>query len=201
MLKKRSAPMSAPKPASVTRKSPQRMPIRSAMIDELPCAMLPKGPACTSTGVFSSVWSRLGLIASRRITVIAPAAESSSAVIGLPAVVLPITIRPSRWRISRSDVVSASTVMTSEAAVMSNPVERMTPSSRVPRPTMTLRSTRSLTSNTRRHVTVWRSTWKKSSFWWTWLSIIAASRLWAAVTACMSPVRWRLSRSIGTTWL
>ena len=32
-------------------------------------------------------------------------------------------------------------------------------------------------------------------------SIIAASRLWAAVTAWKSPVRCRLSRSIGTTWL
>ena len=37
--------------------------------------------------------------------------------------------------------------------------------------------------------------------WYRWLSIIAASRLWAAVTACMSPVRCRLSTSIGTTWL
>jgi len=88
---------------------------------------------------------------------------------------------------SRSDVDSASTVITSEAAVMSNPVERMTPSSRVPRPTMTLRSTRSLTSNTRRHVTLSRST--RASWWWIWLSIIAASRLCAAVIACMSPVR------------
>src|SRR5882762_8156276 len=34
-----------------------------------------------------------------------------------------------------------------------------------------------------------------------WLSIIAASRLCAAVTACMSPVRCRLSASMGTTWL
>src|SRR5437773_4509767 len=34
-----------------------------------------------------------------------------------------------------------------------------------------------------------------------WLSSIAASRLWAAVTACMSPVRCRLSASMGTTWL
>ena len=61
MLKKRSAPMSAPKPASVMRKSPAWIPIRSATTDEFPWAMLPKGPACTSTGVFSSVCSRLGL--------------------------------------------------------------------------------------------------------------------------------------------
>ena len=85
MLKKRSAPMSAPKPASVMRKSPVWMPMRSATTDELPWAMLPNGPACTSTGVFSSVWSRFGLMASRMITVMAPAARSSSAVTGSPA--------------------------------------------------------------------------------------------------------------------
>src|SRR5439155_4169718 len=34
-----------------------------------------------------------------------------------------------------------------------------------------------------------------------WLSIIAASRLCAAVMACMSPVSGRFSRSIGTSWL
>ena len=65
MLKNRSAPMSAPKPASVMRYSPLWMPIRSASTEELPCAMLPNGPACTSTGVFSRVCSRFGLSASR----------------------------------------------------------------------------------------------------------------------------------------
>ena len=74
MLKKRSAPMSAPNPASVIRNSPAWIPIRSATTDELPWAMLPKGPAWTSTGVFSSVCSRLGLMASRMMTVMAPAA-------------------------------------------------------------------------------------------------------------------------------
>ena len=87
MLKKRSAPMSAPNPASVIRKSPEWMPIRSATTEELPWAMLPNGPACTSTGVFSRVCSRFGLIASRIITVIAPAALSCSAVTGSPSAV------------------------------------------------------------------------------------------------------------------
>ena len=87
MLKKRSAPMSAPKPASVMRNSPACIPIRSATTDELPWAMLPKGPACTRTGVFSSVCSRLGLMASRMMTVMAPAALSSSAVTGSPPAV------------------------------------------------------------------------------------------------------------------
>ena len=134
MLKKRSAPMSAPNPASVMRNSPAWIPIRSATTDEFPCAMLPKGPAWTSTGVFSRVWSRLGLMASRMMTVIAPAAFSCSAVTGSPAAVYPTTIRPMRRRRSRSDVESASTAMTSEAAVMSNPVSRGVPSCFVPSP-------------------------------------------------------------------
>ena len=85
MLKNRSAPMSAPKPASVMRKSPVWIPMRSATIDELPWAMLPNGPAWTRTGVFSSVWSRFGLIASRMMTVMAPAPFRSSAVTGSPS--------------------------------------------------------------------------------------------------------------------
>ena len=82
MLKNRSAPMSAPNPASVMRTSPEWIPMRSAMIDELPVAMLPNGPAWTSTGVCSKVWSRFGLMASRMITAIAPAARNCSAVTG-----------------------------------------------------------------------------------------------------------------------
>ena len=62
-----------------------RMPTRSATTDELPWAMLPNGPACTSTGVFSIVCSRLGLMASRSITAMAPADRSCSAVTGSPA--------------------------------------------------------------------------------------------------------------------
>src|SRR5439155_121358 len=81
----RSAPMSAPKPASVTRYSPPWMPIKSARTDDAPLAMLPNGPAWTSTGVFSSVCSRFGLIASRMITAIAPPACRKSAVMGLPS--------------------------------------------------------------------------------------------------------------------
>ena len=61
------------------------IPMRSPTIDELPWAMLPKGPACTITGVFSIVWSRFGLMASRMITAIAPAPFSSSEVTGSPS--------------------------------------------------------------------------------------------------------------------
>ena len=63
------------------------MPIWSATIELLPVAMLPNGPVCTSAGVFSSVCIRFGLIASRRMTAIAPATSSSSAVTGVPALV------------------------------------------------------------------------------------------------------------------
>src|SRR5512132_4252937 len=103
------------------------MPIRSATTEELPWAMLPNGPVWTSAGVFSIVCIRFGLIASLRITAIAPAVLSSSAVIGSPSVVLPTTIRPSRSRMSRSEVASATIAITSDAAVMSKPLWRMTP--------------------------------------------------------------------------
>ncbi len=91
------------------------------MIDEFPWAMFPKGPAWTSTGVFSRVWSRLGWMASRMITAMAPAARSCSAVTGVPSGVNPTTIRPSRRRMSWSDVDRAKMAITSLAAVMSNP--------------------------------------------------------------------------------
>ena len=57
------------------------------MTEELPVAILPKGPAWTRAGVCSRVCSRLGLIASLIMTVIAPAALRSSALIGAPAYV------------------------------------------------------------------------------------------------------------------
>jgi hypothetical protein len=61
-------------------------------------------------------------------------------------------MRPNRSRISDSVRLSAKIAMTSLAAVMSKPVCRGIPSIRLPSPTMTLRSARSLTSSTRRQV-------------------------------------------------
>ena len=177
------------------------MPIRSATTEEFPVAMLPNGPACTSTGVFSSVCSRFGLIASRRITAIDPAPLEllgGDRVAGRgvadhdPAEPLP--------QVLPATCSAPAMAMTSEAAVMSNPVCRGTPSMREPSPITMLRSARSLTSSTRRQVMLCGS--RPSSLpWYRWLSIIADSRLCAAVTAWMSPVRCRLSTSIGTTWL
>src|SRR5215471_13907738 len=176
------------------------MPIRSATTEEFPCAILPNGPECTRTGVFSSVCNRFGRMASFMITVIAPPALSSSAVTGSPDGVYPTTIRPSLERMSWSDVDRASTAIASDAAVMSNPVCLGTPSAAAPRPITMLRSARSLTSSTRRQVML---CWSMPSLfpWCRWLSSIAESMLCAAVTACMSPVRCRLSVSNGTTWL
>ena len=92
------------------------------------------------------------------MTVMAPAPRS---VLGghrsHPRCRSPTTIAPSRRRMSRSDVDRASTAMTSEAAVMSKPDWRGTPSWAVPSPRTMLRSARSLTSRTRRHEMLWRS--------------------------------------------
>ena len=174
--------------------------MRSATTEEFPWAMLPNGPAWTSTGVFSRVWRRLGLMASFMMTVIAPAARSSSAVTGLPSGVKPTTMRASRLRMSWSEVDRARTAITSEAAVMSKPPCRGLPSSPEPRPRTILRSVLSLTSRTRRHVTRCGSI-RRAFPWKMWLSTMAASVLWAAVTACMSPVRCRLRASKGAAWL
>src|SRR5699024_11817732 len=85
-------------------------------------------------GVFSRVCRRLGFTASLRITAIAPAPLTSSAVIGSPAAVKATTIRASRARRSASEVASARVAITSEAAVMSNPVWRTRPLVRGPSP-------------------------------------------------------------------
>ena len=161
--------------------------------------MLPNGPAWTSAGVASRVCSRFGWKASCSSTAMDPAALRSSAETGSPSYVAPTTIRPRRRRRSAKDVASERITITSDAAVMSKPVWRGTPSWWSPRPTTTVRSARSLTSRTRRHV-IERASRPRALPWCRWLSIIAASRLWAAVTAWKSPVRCRFSLSIGSSW-
>src|SRR3972149_1577820 len=91
-----SAPQSAPKPLSVTTKSASFSATLSATMELLPWAMLANGPACTITGVFSSVWIRLGMSASFSRTAMAPAAFRSSAVTGCPSSVVPTTMGPGR---------------------------------------------------------------------------------------------------------
>ena len=160
--------------------------------------MLPNGPQWISAAWPSRVCSRLGRTASFSSTAIAPAACNCSAVTGAPALSKPTTMRPRRARRSASEVASARIVITSDAAVMSKRDCRGTPSRRPPRPITTLRRARSFMSRTRPHVIECGS--MSSAFpCCRWLSTMAASRLWAAVTAWKSPVRCRFIASIGTT--
>mmetsp|Transcript_25213 Transcript_25213/g.62247 ORF Transcript_25213/g.62247 Transcript_25213/m.62247 type:complete len:285 (-) Transcript_25213:875-1729(-) len=125
-----SRPMSAPNPASVMTKPPlptMGSAIWSAMMDELPDAMLAKGPACTSTGVPSTVCSSVGFRASRISATSAPVMPRSSAVTGTPCMSGATTMLPRRASMSDRDVVMASTAMISDATVMSNPVWRVCP--------------------------------------------------------------------------
>ena len=124
MSKNFSAPMSAPNPASVTTMSLVASATRSARTELLPWAMFPNGPQWTNAGPPSRVWSRFGLRASRRRTVIAPATLRSSAVIGVPSRVVASTTRPRRARRSCRSEASARIAMTSDATVITNWVSR-----------------------------------------------------------------------------
>ena len=194
-----SKPMSAPKPLSVTIQSPSLRPSRSATSELLPCAMLANGPQWTSAGWPSSVCTRFGFSASLSSTVIEPAAPICSAVTGSPSKVEPTVIAPRRARRSARSRATATIAITSEAAVMSKPVSRGMPFARPPSPTTVWRSTRSSMSTQRRQVIECGSS-PSSLPCRRCESIIAASRLLAAPIAWMSPVKWRLISSIGTTW-
>mmetsp|Transcript_2904 Transcript_2904/g.6238 ORF Transcript_2904/g.6238 Transcript_2904/m.6238 type:complete len:205 (+) Transcript_2904:955-1569(+) len=122
------------------------------MMEELPLAMFANGPACTSTGVASSVCINVGLMASRINAISAPVHPKSSHVTGSPDLLGPTTIFPRRSSMSASDVVMANTAMISDATVMSNPVLRVRPFSVAASPTVISRKKRSFMSTTRRHV-------------------------------------------------
>ncbi len=82
---------------------------------------------------------------------------------------------------------------------MSKPSSRGKPLAGPPSATVIWRNARSFMSTTRFHAM--RRTSKPSSLpWLMWLSIIAASRLFASWIALKSPVKCRLMSSIGTTW-
>ena len=182
MSKNFSAPMSAPKPASVTTMSAVRRAMRSAMMELFPCAIFAKGPVCTMAGVPSRVCIRVGLRASLRTAAMAPATLRSSAVTGVPVDVYATTMVPKRLRRSLRSVASPRIAMISLADVMSNPLLWGVPFFSPPRATSMWRSARSLTSMTRRHVT--RSTSMSSSLPWKMLaSKNAEHRLWADVIA------------------
>ena len=112
-------------------------------------------------------------------------------------------MRPSRRSRSARSSARQRIAITSEAAVISKRASRSVPRGdwppSSPRPMRTRRRLRSLRSSTRGQVT--RAGSMPSALpQWRWLSSSAASRLWAAVTAWRSPLKWRLMASMGTTW-
>mmetsp|Transcript_11659 Transcript_11659/g.28664 ORF Transcript_11659/g.28664 Transcript_11659/m.28664 type:complete len:387 (-) Transcript_11659:843-2003(-) len=128
MLKNFSIPMSAPKPASVITypSSPTNFNANlSATMLEFPIAMFANGPACTNTGVRSTVCINVGNSASFMSTVSAPPHPRSSAVMGSPPLEYPTTMLPSFSRRSGRSFARANTAMISDATVMSNPVSRL----------------------------------------------------------------------------
>mmetsp|Transcript_27402 Transcript_27402/g.71922 ORF Transcript_27402/g.71922 Transcript_27402/m.71922 type:complete len:343 (+) Transcript_27402:644-1672(+) len=157
MSKNFSIPMSAPKPASVTTNPSWPTSLRatlSAMMDELPTAMLANGPACTNTGVPSIVCISVGCTTSLSRIASAPVMPRSSVVTGLPSVSAAKTILPRRSLKSCGSVASARIAMISDATAISNCVSRVRPFSAGPCPTVILRRKRSLVSKTRHHVMV-----------------------------------------------
>ena len=168
------------------------------MRELFPCAMFANGPAWTSAGWPSIVCTRLGLIASLSRTVIAPAMSRSSAVTGAPSTLVATVIAPRRCRRSSRSRAIARSAMTSEAAVMSNPLSCGNGASS-PTPTVIRRRTRSSMSRHRRQAIVAGSI-PRSFPCRRWASIAEASRLLAAAIACRSPVKCRLMSSRGTTW-
>jgi hypothetical protein len=78
--------------------------------------------------------------------------------------------------------------MISLAAVMSKPVSRGAPCARPPRPVITFLRFRSFMSMQRRQEIASGSR-PDALPWWRCASISAASRLFAAVIACRSPVK------------
>ncbi len=81
---------------------------------------------------------------------------------------------------------------------MSNPSSRGNPLAGPPSATVISRSARSFMSMTRFQA-ILRTSKPSSLPWLMWLSIIAASKLFANPMALKSPVKWRLMSSIGTT--
>ena len=105
---------------------------------------------------------------------------------------------PNRCCRSVRSAATAKIAITSDAAVMSNPSSRGTLFIAPPSPTTICRNARSFTSRQRRKV-IRRGSIPSGLPWCIELSIAAASRLLAAVTACRSPVKCRLISSAGVT--
>ena len=198
MSKNFSAPRSAPNPASVRTTSHSASASLVATTELQPWAMLPNGPQWMNAGPPSSVWTRLGLIASFKSRVRAPWALRSLARTGLLSAVSPTTMRARRCSRSSSEVASAMIAMISEPGMMTNRSSRVGPAFRPPSPTTTLRRARSFMSMVRGQV-MRRVSRPRPLPWWRWASSIAERRLCALAMAWKSPVKCRLMSSIGTT--
>ena len=155
---------------------------------------------CARTrGVCSSVCSRFGLIASSSSTVIAPAAPRSSAVIGC----FFLFVADDDAAQALAQVLDAGgeaqhghDLRRDRDVERASRAGRRLPRRRGRRHVCAGRGRRCPRRAARRPKTG-RS--PASLPWLRWLSIIAASRLCAIETACVSPVRWRLKSSIGRT--
>jgi hypothetical protein len=104
-------------------------------------------------GLFSSVCTRFGAIASFSNAAIDPAAFSSAASTGLRSRVWPTTILASRRRKSRRSVARQNIAITSEAGTMSNPSSRGKPFATPPSEETIERKARSFMSIARRQLT------------------------------------------------
>mmetsp|Transcript_18528 Transcript_18528/g.30075 ORF Transcript_18528/g.30075 Transcript_18528/m.30075 type:complete len:232 (-) Transcript_18528:311-1006(-) len=197
-----SAPKSAPKPASVTVYSASFKDAFVAMYVLQPWAIFAKGPPWIRQTLFSRDCTTFGLRASFNSAVIAPSAFKSLAVIYFRsftgAFVWPMTMRPSRSFKSLTLVAKQRIAITSDATTISKPSSRTKPLAVPPRPIVIFLKDLSFMSSTRLNV-IKRGSMFNSLPCWIWLSIIAASRLFAAVMAWKSPVKCRLMSSIGTT--
>ena len=191
-----SPPRSKANPASVTAKSACARAMRVASTLLQPCAMFANGPPCRNAGTPSMLCTRFGIKASRSNAMSAPVTRNSFAKTGSPSGVKPVTMRSSRARRSARFSLKQRIAMTSEAAVMSNPVLR---SVGLPVLVRRWRSARSFMSMTRFQSTpsgFRRQFPLKSS-----LSMTAESRLFALVMAWKSPLKCRLIDCAGCTVL
>src|SRR2546427_3341789 len=161
--------------------------------------MFANGPPWTRAGVPSSVCTRFGMRASFRRIAAAPCTYRSPTLTGRCSRSNATTMRSRRAL--RSGIPSARqrVAITSLAAVITNSSSRGTPCFGPPRPVTMLRSWRSFMSRHRGNKTRVGSMF--SSFPWKMCaSRIAATKLFAAPTAWMSPVKCRLISSVGRTW-
>ena len=111
--------------------------------------MLANGPPCIKAGVFSSVCTRFGFIASFKRAAIEPTAFKSLAYTGVPSYVYAVSIEPRRSFKSLIPEERQSIAIISLATVIIKPSSRGTPFTLPPRPITTFLSALSFISRQR----------------------------------------------------